>query len=364
MQKPTISVIIPTYNAAKYLNSAVKSVLNQTFKDLELLIIDDGSKDDTKEVIKAFDDRRLKYFYQSNKGKSQARNNGIDKSTGQFISFLDADDYYYKNKLQYLFEFLNNNSQIGCAAGGVRRISEKGRTISQKRHCDNRLITIEDLLFGNSINICSTLIRSEYVKKIKGFDIRLKRGEDWDFHFRLALADCAIMLKRKIVCAYRFSQNAIDKTNDIYCRNMLEVTKKMFEKEALPDQLKELKDKAFSSTYLRLSARCYASDRMALGMKNLQKAIHYDPTIMENNHKKIVNRFVHWIHYFNVDNGSLLIKRIFKNLPEECESLKTDKRTIHKLIIMLFLKRVMKNINSQGFKKSVSFNLLKILQLT
>ena len=132
---------------------------------------------------------------------------------------------------------------------------------------------------------------------------------------------------------------------------MVEVTKRMFEYEALPEKLKELKNEAFSSTYLRLSARCYASDQMMLGLKNLQKAIYYDPTIIENNHKQILTRFVHWIHHFNVDNYGVLIKRIFNNLPDECESLKKNKGVICKLKIMLFLRRIQQNNKFNKFRR-------------
>jgi glycosyltransferase involved in cell wall biosynthesis len=356
MQCPTISVIIPIYNAAKYLNTAIKSVLNQTFFDFELLIIDDGSTDNTKEITKGFDDRRIQYFYQSNQGKSQARNNGINRSKGRFISFLDADDFYYKTKLKCLLDFLNNNPHVGCVAGGVCRISENGQIIFKKKHQDNKIITIKDLLFGNSINVCSTLIRSDYVKKIKGFDICLKRGEDWDFHYRLALSGCSIVLKKDIVCAYRFRQNAIDKTNDLYCSSMIEVTKKMFENEALPDKLKQIKNHALSSTYLRLSARSYASNNMMLGMTNLKKAISYDPTLIESNYKKILSRFVNWIHYFDLDNGGAVIKKILNNLPDECEPLRENKNVVRQLKIMLFLKRIKLNIKYARFLKSVIFN--------
>jgi glycosyltransferase involved in cell wall biosynthesis len=361
MQRPSISVIIPTYNAAKYLNTSVKSVLNQTFKDFELLIIDDGSTDNTKEIVKALDDRRIKYFYQKNQGKSQARNHGIFRSGGKFISFLDADDFYYKTKLKCLLDFLNKNPHVGCVAGGVCRISENGQIIFKKKHQDNKLITIKDLLFGNSINICSTLIRSDYIRKIKGFDIRLKRGEDWDFHYRLALSGCSITVKKNIVCAYRFRQNAIDKTNDLYCSSMIEVNKKMFENEALPDNLKELKNHALSSTYLRLSARSYASNKMMLGMTNLQKAIQFNPALIESNHKTILSRFVNWIHYFDLDNGGALIKRIFNNLPDECESLRDNKNIIRQLKIMLFLKRIKQNIKNAKFSESVIFAFLEII---
>jgi glycosyltransferase involved in cell wall biosynthesis len=363
MNRPTVSIIIPTYNAAKYLDTTIKSALNQTFNDFELLIIDDGSTDNTKEIVKAFDDTRIKYFYQSNQGKCHARNKGIFSSSGRFISFLDADDFYYKNKLKNLLEFLNKNPHIGCVAGGVRRVSENGRTIFKKIHTNNRIITIEDLLYGNPINVCSTLIRSEYVKKINGFDIRCKRGEDWEFHYRLALNGCTIVVIKDIVCAYRFRKNAVQKTDDIYCHRMLDVTKNMFENDALPAKLRELKNVAFSSTYLRLSARCYASNNMMLGMENLRKALHYDPTVLDNNHKKILVRFVHWIHHFNVDNTGDLIKRIFDNLPEECESLKKNRFIIIRVKILLFLRQIKEHKNFQRFVKPVRLTLLKIIRM-
>lgn len=363
MQRTTISVIIPTYNAAKYLNASIQSVLSQTFKDFELLIIDDGSTDNTKEIISAYDDSRLKYFYQSNHGKSYSRNKGIFESTGEFICFLDADDFYYENKLRYLFEFLNDNPQVGCAAGATRRISENGRTIFRKTYNDNRLITVENLLFGNPITICSTLIRTKYVKKIEGFDTELKRGEDWDFHYRLALSGCAIIVKNNIVCAYRYRQNAVDKTNEIYCRNMIEVSKKMFGNKALPDKLKELRNDVLSTTYLRLSARCYASNNMSLGKENLQKAIHYDRRIIENNQKKILTYFVNWIRNFDVTNVNDLIKQITKNLPDECKALLNNTNLYSKLKFMIFLGQLKQNTKFVKIRKHVRIILLKILRV-
>jgi hypothetical protein len=138
---------------------------------------------------------------------------------------------------------------------------------------------------------------------------------------------------------------------------MIDVTKKMFENEALPDNLKELKNCALSSTYLRLSSRSYASNKMLLGMTNLKKAICYDPTLIEKNHKKILIRLVYWIHHLNIDNGNVLIKRIMNNLPEECESLKKRHRRIfYKLKIMLFMIRVMQNVKLQKLTEPVFIN--------
>ena len=115
--RPKISVIIPTYNRRLSIEVAIKSVLSQSYKEFELIIIDDGSTDKTKELIEFIDDRRIQYFYQENQGSSVARNLGVEKSEGDFIAFLDSDDCWLEDKLEKQFSFLKNtkNDMPGCA---------------------------------------------------------------------------------------------------------------------------------------------------------------------------------------------------------------------------------------------------------
>lgn len=110
MQTPFFSIITPSYNRANLLPIAIKSVLAQTFTDWEHIIIDDGSTDNTKEVVGAFTDNRIKYIYQKNSERSAARNNGIAQATGQFICFIDSDDYYIDNFLATLYDFIKSKN--------------------------------------------------------------------------------------------------------------------------------------------------------------------------------------------------------------------------------------------------------------
>lgn len=96
---PFFSIILPTYNRAHFLPKAIESVLKQTFEDWELIIVDDGSTDNTKEVVAKYNDSRIRYFFQENQERSAARNNGIDQAQGEYICFLDSDDYYLPEKL-------------------------------------------------------------------------------------------------------------------------------------------------------------------------------------------------------------------------------------------------------------------------
>src|SRR3972149_7654217 len=95
---PRISVIIPTYNRANFLTEAINSVLSQTYRNFELIVVNDGSQDNTEEILKKYVGK-IKYFYQENNGVSSARNKGIDNSEGEFLCFLVSDDFWEKRKL-------------------------------------------------------------------------------------------------------------------------------------------------------------------------------------------------------------------------------------------------------------------------
>src|SRR3972149_5580300 len=100
---PVISIVIPTYNRGKTINRAIESVLSQTFKEYEIIVIDDGSNDNTRDIIKRHI-RKVRYYYQNNSGPSKARNIGIHMAKGEWIAFLDSDDLWFKTKLEIQFE--------------------------------------------------------------------------------------------------------------------------------------------------------------------------------------------------------------------------------------------------------------------
>lgn len=121
------SIILPTYNRAQYLPKAIKSVQEQTFSNWELIIIDDGSTDNTNEVVNSFNDPRIKYIYQDNAERSAARNNGIRNATGDWICFLDSDDYYLPNHLESFRQFIidDNPSPSFLVSGGFEERNGK-----------------------------------------------------------------------------------------------------------------------------------------------------------------------------------------------------------------------------------------------
>jgi glycosyltransferase involved in cell wall biosynthesis len=109
LANPFFSIVIPAYNRAYILPQTIESIKKQTFTDYEIIVVDDGSKDNTKEVLEALDLPQLKYVYQNNAERSAARNNGVSNALGQYVCFLDSDDFYLENHLQVLYHEIANN---------------------------------------------------------------------------------------------------------------------------------------------------------------------------------------------------------------------------------------------------------------
>ena len=179
-----VSVIIPTYNRGNLIIKSIKSVLNQTFKNLEVIVIDDGSSDNTEHLVNKITDKRLKYVkLSSNKGSSNARNIGIKNANGQFISFQDSDDIFYPNKIEkQLKNIINKNSIIDFCKINVIYNSTYSYLIPNKRQENSILkgdIFNELISRGNFISTQSMLIRTNYMKKHL-FDIYLPRLQDYD----------------------------------------------------------------------------------------------------------------------------------------------------------------------------------------
>ena len=186
---PTVSVIIPTYNRAHLIGRAIKSVLNQTYQDFEIIVVNDGSTDNTEEVVKSFSDKRIKYiWHEKNKGAAAARNTGIKIAKGEYIAFQDSDDEWFPNKLEKQMKIFKKESpNLGIVYTGFYRIKD-----SEKKYIPSHEIVkkegsiYEELLKGSFITTQSILVRKECFKKVGIFDENLPRLQDWELVIRLS----------------------------------------------------------------------------------------------------------------------------------------------------------------------------------
>src|ERR1019366_3325072 len=183
---PFFSIIIPTYNRAFFLSKAIESVINQTVQDWELIIVDDGSTDNTKNIVEIYsaNDNRIKYIFQQNLERSAARNNGIRNANGEFICFLDSDDYYSKERLEGLYDFINNSTEkIALFYTGI--CFKKNEVITPRHELKNTFKNNLDFITQAIIGTPQTCIHKSILKKYL-FNYDFKIGEDMELWLRIA----------------------------------------------------------------------------------------------------------------------------------------------------------------------------------
>lgn len=190
-KRPKVSVIIPVYNRAHLLPRAVNSVLNQTYQDFEIIVVDDGSTDNVKEVIEKMQKKNEKIRYirhEKNKGGGAARNTGIEAAKGQYIAFQDSDDEWLPEKLEKQIKaFESVSSTVGVVYSKCLRLKEGKKIYAPFSWVKQKEGDIhKEFLKGNFINTPMIIVRKECFKKAGKFDETLPRLQDWELALRLS----------------------------------------------------------------------------------------------------------------------------------------------------------------------------------
>ncbi|MDC0834855.1 glycosyltransferase [Geitlerinema sp. CS-897] len=188
MSRPTVSIIVPSYNRAYIIDRAIDSVLAQTVADWELIVVDDGSKDNTQQVVEQFGDSRIRYLrHDPNRGVCAARNTGIEAASGTYVAFLDSDDRWRPEKLEkQLRVFANSPPKVGIVYTWLGFTDAQGN-LKRVRNPRDRGNLRENLLFSNLIGTPSTvMVKRDCLDRGVWFDRQLRCGEDWDFYLQLA----------------------------------------------------------------------------------------------------------------------------------------------------------------------------------
>ena len=182
-----VSIVIPTYNRIQFLKKAVDSVLAQTFKGFELIIVDDGSAGNTYHFISQYSDNRIRYVKQENKGPGAARNRGIEESRHDLIAFLDNDDWWDKEKLDIQFREMQQNS--GYLISHTQEIWYKNNKLlnQKKKHKKHHGYILDKCLSLCVVSMSTAMVRRELFDKIGLFDETLPCCEDYDFWLRASV---------------------------------------------------------------------------------------------------------------------------------------------------------------------------------
>lgn len=185
---PSVSVIIPTFNRATFVTEAIESVLAQTYRDYEIIVVDDGSTDNTQQVLAAYKDK-IRYIYQENLGLSSARNTGITNAKGKYIALLDSDDLWLPNKLEEQVQILEDNEDTAFVYSNFVFVNETGDFIKVGRKAKTFVSghILKNLLLSNTVLYPSTwLVKKSCLEDVGFFNTEFKRSEEREMEIRIA----------------------------------------------------------------------------------------------------------------------------------------------------------------------------------
>ncbi len=278
---PTVSVIIPCYNQARYLPSSVGSVIAQTCHDWEVIVVDDGSTDDTRRVALAFENPKIRYLYQPNQGLSAARNTAIREARGEYLSFLDSDDELEPAFLQVCVEALTSDDTLAAVYAQTRFIDESGKVlprISGQALSGDALH--RELMQGGFFPPVAVVARRAVVLEAGLFDAQLTGVGDWDLWLRVSarytMRGLPLPLVRYRVYPGSMSTNA----ERMHADRLKAVAKQVGPAEGEPSTWPEPKRSMYGFAY-RLSALEYIEQKQPdKGWSLLNEAVHIWPPLL------------------------------------------------------------------------------------
>lgn len=206
---PLVSVIMPVYNGADTIDMAIKSLLFQTYTNWKCIIVDDGSIDETRKILLKYEsDKRFKIIYlEQNKGRGYARQIALNNVEGEYIAYLDADDFYHKNKIEVQLEILHNNKDISLISTGLASYDDQ-KTLRTVQVSNSESVMTYDNKNKLKISCATSMLRASKVSNIR-YNLRLKSSEDIDFFERVMINKKYIVIDR--ILYYYSEYNSVTK---------------------------------------------------------------------------------------------------------------------------------------------------------
>jgi glycosyltransferase involved in cell wall biosynthesis len=325
---PRVSVIIPTFNRSRFLRQAIASVLAQTFPDFEVLVVDDGSSDNTAAVVAAIDDPRIIYIHQENAGRSAARNWGLAQTRGEYIALLDDDDLYLPNKLAVQVAYMDNHVEIGLVGGGTQIIATEGSLLRiWESWKDQPQLSLPACLYACPLLTCSVLFRRQWLDAIDHwFDPSMDHAEDTDFWVRLLVADCRMAWTPDIVSAYRWHLGNSQQDAESYYRGYLMLLDKLYARDDLPAAVRAERSALYAHYHIIGACHAYATDQIELGQERLLRSAIAAPEALQGMPPPIVLTIAGVAQSDGMANPVALIDTLFKHLPQQMARLKPYRR--------------------------------------
>jgi glycosyltransferase involved in cell wall biosynthesis len=272
---PKVSVIIPNYNYSQYVGEAVESTLAQTYANVEIIVVDDGSKDNSLELLESFGDK-ITVLKQQNAGVSAARNNGVANSDGEFIAFLDADDVWLPEKLEKQIAAFLNDKDLGLVHVAVQDIDAAGKNLETHFDGLSGEVSQELLLFKGAVILgggSGIMIPRKIFEEVGGFDSRLSTSADWDIFYQIS-SRCKVGFIDEVLLKYRIHGSNMH-------GNIPRMESEMllgFEKAFSGEKNQSIKKTAYGNLYQVLAGSHFRAGNYADFTRNSIKSLWFTPS--------------------------------------------------------------------------------------
>jgi len=276
MASKLVSVIIPNYNYAHYLPAAIDSVFGQTYPNLEVIVVDDGSTDHSKEVLAGYGDRVVSVF-QQNQGVSAARNNGVRASSGELIAFLDADDVWLPTKVAQQVQRFDNDAALGLVHVGVDEVDTRGNSLITRLdglsgQVEKELIMLTSRsIFGGGSGL---MVPRRVFDEVGGFDQGLSTSADWDIFYQIC-ERYPVEFVPEILLKYRVHDSNMHGNVPVMEHDMTRAFEKAFRRPR--PEVAAIKNQAYGRLHQILAASYFVAGSYPSFVRHAVKSLIYNP---------------------------------------------------------------------------------------
>jgi glycosyltransferase involved in cell wall biosynthesis len=316
---PRVSVIIPTHNRSQLLRAAIDSVLAQTHPAIEIIVVDDGSTDDTASVIAQYAGR-VTCIEQANAGVSAARNTGFRASSGEYVNFLDDDDTFMPTKIERQVEVLDAKPEVGLAHCGYQHIDEEGTVLDTTGLLPEGNV-FKELVCECFLTVHSPLIRRQCLDEVGLFDEGLGYGEEWELFLRIALAGYPFACVQEPLCTYRVHRATKMTHTPRLERGTLAVMDRVFANPQLPADVLALKDQVYSGVHLWIGCQYYAANRWDDAQRSVAEALAVHPQLLIQR-DELLSVLYNQAMDMRIKDPARFVDDVFDHLPPQADSLR------------------------------------------
>lgn len=318
VETPLVSIVIPAYNQAEFLGEAIQSVLNQTYANFEVIVVDDASPDNTAEVARRYCDPRVTYIaHGKNLGLPAARNTGMLAASGHYIALLDSDDYFHPDKLAAHMNYLSGHPEVGVTYNSRFDLDYSARTIRRLWRPPAE-VSLADLVLGFPFTPSDMVIRREWAFQVGLFDPQyVCGGEDTDFPCRLALAGCKFASVDRALNYRRYHAGRPRKRLRCRLDDVVRAQETIFRDPRCPNDVLTLRDTALQHHLMVLVYVAFSQEETSLGEEFIRELIQIQPAIVKGSPCELIDFLLEESAADeNADHESVL-RRILVQLPSK-----------------------------------------------